>query len=625
MQAILLAAGMGKRLGKYTKNQTKCMVEVNGRKIIEYTIESLINANIKRLIVVIGYKGEKLQKFILNHIKEKNYDINVIFVENKIYDKTNNIYSLWLTKDYLLKDDTILLESDIIFDNMLIKRLVEDKRKNLCVVSKFNENMDGTVVLLKNNNIIESFINKQLFDWNQIDKYYKTVNIYKFSKQFLKRYYLPFLESYIKVFGNNIYYEQVLEILTNIKKFNLQAFIIDNDKWFEIDDYQDLDIASIYFSNEKEKLEKLEKRYGGYWRFKEITDYCYLVNPYFPTTKMSIEIEHCFASLLANYPSGIEIQNLLAARLFNIDKNHIVVGNGASEFIKIIMENINDIYNDIFKNELNRKIKIGIILPTFNEYEQRLVKLNNIEIKYFNSSKTDFIYKSKEVIKFLNEIDVLILINPDNPSGNFIEIQELNEILKFSQQKNKMLIIDESFIDFADKDKRYSLIKDNIIEKYKNIIIVKSISKSYGVPGIRLGVIASSNKKIINFMKKELPIWNINSFAEKFLQIIPKYLKEYVNSCNLITSERDKFFNELKKIDFLKVYKSQANYFICKLKNDIDSEYLVKTFLNKYNILLKNLKTKKGLENKNYIRIAIRTRKENKHLIDCFKDFKKNL
>lgn len=210
MQALILAAGMGKRLGKYTNDATKCMVPVNGKTLIEYSIEAIINAGIKKLVLVTGYKGDKLRSFV----DSKNFNIEIEYVDNPVYDKTNNIHSLYLALDKLLEDDTILLESDLIFDKQVLKDLVESPDKNLAVVSPFESWMDGTCTLLNEKNEIVSILDKSKFNWQDTRGYYKTVNIYKFSKEFSENYYAPFLKAYQQAFGKNEYYEQVLKVIS---------------------------------------------------------------------------------------------------------------------------------------------------------------------------------------------------------------------------------------------------------------------------------------------------------------------------------------------------------------------------------------------------------------------------
>lgn len=356
MQALILAAGMGKRLGEYTKDSTKCMVKINGECLIDRVIKQLLKHDFKRIVLVVGYKGKELIEHIGNQYGER-----IKYIENPIYNKTNNIYSLWLARDVLSEDDTILLESDIIFEDCIIDMLVENPYPNLALVDKYQTWMDGTMVQINGEHEIVNFIPKDAFNYNEVDEYYKTVNIYKFSKDFSKNSYLPFLDAYCKVMGNNEYYEQVLRVITLLQKSNLHALPLNGQKWYEIDDVQDLDIASNIFSDEEKILQKYHKRYGGYWRFPHLLDFCYLVNPYFPTKRMKDEMCANFDQLLTNYPSGMEVNSLLAGKYFGIKKEYVVVGNGAAELIKSIME------KHIAGN-------IGVIFPTFEEYPNRLDK-----------------------------------------------------------------------------------------------------------------------------------------------------------------------------------------------------------------------------------------------------------
>ena len=319
MQALMLAAGMGKRLGRYTKNATKCMVPVNGKTLIEYAIESLVKNNIKKMVIVVGYKSDVLIDFIHSKFNKDNLNgMEIEFIENKVYDKTNNIYSLYMAKDALCKDDTILLESDLIFKPEIITKLIESKDPNLAVVSHFESWMDGTCTLLDDQNNITGILDKAHFNWFETEDYYKTVNIYKFSKEFSKDYYVPFLEAYQKAFGKNEYYEQVLKVLSFLSSSTLKGLPVAGDDWYEIDDPADLAIAETRFSKGKEKLKLLQKTYGGYWRYPQLKDYCYLVNPYFPPQKMVDELEASFKTLLTQYPSGAAQMSLLAGKIFNL-------------------------------------------------------------------------------------------------------------------------------------------------------------------------------------------------------------------------------------------------------------------------------------------------------------------
>lgn len=600
MQALMLAAGMGKRLGKYTENATKCMVPVNGKTLIEYAIESLIEAKIKKLTLVVGYKKEVLKDFL----KGKYSEIEINYIDNDVFDTTNNIYSLYLAKDVLAQDDTILLESDLIFDKNIVKEIIEDKNPNLAVVSPFETWMDGTCALLDEQNVIKGILGKSEFDWDKTNHYYKTVNIYKFSKEFATTVYMPFLKAYQTAYGKNEYYETVLKVISFLGNSTFKAHSVDGSRWYEIDDPADLAIAETRFSSGKQHLDNMARSFGGYWRFPSMLDYCYLVNPYFPPKSLVEEMKANFESLLESYPSGDKQQSLLAGKIFGINSDYVAVGNGAAELISG--------YADFIDG------KVVVPYPTFNEYPERFGDSRTVWLK----TDDNFSYSIDDVLNCVEENNAksVLIINPENPSGHFFNEKEIFSLLDILNQKDVNLIFDESFIDFAEKEIRYTLIKDEILEKYPNLIVIKSISKSYGVPGIRLGVLANSNKNLVYKITRRTSIWNINSYAENFLQIFDKYKKYYSVGCDKIAEERTRFIALLKDISWLEVYPSQANYVLCKLKDKITSENLAIILLDKYNIFIKDLSSKKGFEDGQFIRLAVRNTEDNNRLIDALKD-----
>jgi len=604
MQAIILAAGMGRRLGDLTKENTKCMVSICGKTLIERMLDQLNGHDIKQVVIVVGYFGQKLKDFI----GEKYKGIPVKYVENPDFKTTNNIYSLYLAKDYLLLDDTILLESDLIIEDSILNDLIKNPYPNLTAVSKFENWMDGTVITIDETNNILSFIPKKDFSFSNSDHYYKTINIYKFSSSFSQNHYLPFLEAYSKTMGNNEYYEDVLRVITFLNHSTLKAHVINYEqKWYEIDDIQDADIAETLFANEENILNNYQKRYGGYWRFPRLLDFCYLVNPYFPTQRMKDELKYHFDTLLSDYPSSLSVNCLLASKFFGINQKYLAVGNGAAELIKEIMAGLQG--------------KIGIIVPTFEEYYNRCDTNKFVPYIMNNSS---FQYNINDIIPYFvsKEINALLLINPDNPSGNFIPINDILDIAFWANKKNIRFILDESFVDFAE-EKSNSLFNHDILRKYPNMVIIKSISKSFGVPGLRLGIMASSDIQLINKTRKELPIWNINSFAEYFMQIFNKYEKEYISACKKIISVREKFLKDMSIINYLRVIPSYANYFLCEVLSPFTAKELTFLLLNKYDILIKDCSSKLGFNNKEYVRIAVRSEEDNNRLIEALKILKK--
>ncbi len=596
MQAIILAAGMGKRLGDLTKDNTKCMVKVNGVPLIDRLLTQLSRFSLVKVIIVIGYEGKKLRDYIGQEYK----GLAIEYIENSIYNTTNNIYSLSLAKQQLQEDDTLLIESDLIFEDSLFDMILNSPDPNVALVDKYETWMDGTMVHLDEENNIVNFVPKKTFKYSDVSSYYKTVNVYKFSKEFSRSKYVPFLEAYSIAWGNNEYYEQVLRVITLLDNTDLKALPLTGEKWYEIDDVQDLDIAETLFADSSGKLSLYQKRFGGYWRFPGLLDFCYLVNPYFPSRKMREEMKANFDTLLTEYPSGMGVNSLLASKYFGVKKEYICVGNGAAELIKSLMSYLDG--------------NLGVIYPTFEEYPNR--RESRTIISYIPDN-TDFSYTVEDIQLYFEHKDIssLLLVNPDNPSGNFISKTDLLELAFWAKRRNIHLIVDESFVDFAMDGLNSSLLYNELLELYPNLIVMKSISKSYGVPGLRLGVLATSDIELISWMKTNVAIWNINSFAEFYMQIFGKYESDYKMACEKFVAERSRFFKSLQRISFLRVIPSQANYFLCEVTNKYTSSELTRILLCENDILIKDCSTKKAFNGRSYVRIAVRGKEENDKLV----------
>ena len=598
MQAIILAAGMGKRLKELTQDRTKCMVQVNGVALSDRMLHQIESRHLSRIVIVVGYEGEKLMKYI----DTLGIRTPIVYVQNPIYDKTNNIYSLALAKDYLCQDDTLLFESDLIFEDAVIDQLLDDPRETLALVDKYESWMDGTCVKLGPDDSIASFVPSKNFRFEEAHEYYKTVNIYKFGRHFSRTHYVPFLEAYSKALGNNEYYEQVLRVIAMLDDPEIRAKRLSGQLWYEIDDIQDLDIASSMFAQDPDlRVSLMRGRCGGYWRYPQLLDFCYLVNPYFPPQRLIDEIQANFTSLLTQYPSGMRVNALLAAKNFAVHQQNILVGNGAAERIKALMARLEGV--------------TGFIRPTFEEYPNRYQDRPNV---CFTPAGPDFRYTADDLMAFFGpqDIDNLVLINPDNPTGNYIPAPDVLRLADWAQGKGIRLILDESFADFADEADN-TFIRQDLLDRYRRLYVVKSISKSYGVPGLRLGVLASGDQDLIAALKKDVAIWNINSFAEFYMQIEEKYKKDYARSLELIRAERARFRRELEKLPNLRVIPSQANYLMVELLGGLSARAITRELLVNRCILVKDLSPKLG--GQQYLRLAVRDTRDNDRLLEALR------
>ena len=515
--------------------------------------------------------------------------------------QTNNIYSLFLARDYLCQADTLLLESDLIFEDTVLNEIINDPRDSLALVDKYESWMDGTVVRLRSDDSIYDFTSSRKMDFSNSWKYYKTVNIYKFSKKFSEHTYVPFLEAYCQALGRNEYYEQVLKVITMLEDPGIYAKRLPaGSKWYEIDDAQDLDIAQSIFAKPDDQLALVQSRFGGFWRYPKMLDFCYLVNPYYPPAELRNEIRANFDKLLTQYPSGQNVNALLAAKYFGVKQEYVVVGNGAAELINLLMAQIGE--------------SLGVILPTFEEYRNKFAG----KVIAYDTKSAGYKYDAANIIDFFDGADItaLILINPDNPSGNYLSKQQLMQLLEWSLHKNIHFVVDESFVDFADQPE--SLLDNDILDKYPNLIIVKSLSKAHGVPGLRLGVLATADTVVLAYIRGHIAIWNINAFAEYYLQIAEKYKVDYELALEEFRKEKRQMEEALMALKKVRVLPTQANYFMLELLNGQSAHEVATRLYRQYDILVKDLSTK--LDSDKYLRVAIRDRDDNERLIDALKE-----
>ena len=278
----------------------------------------------------------------------------------------------------------------------------------------------------------------------------------------------------------------------------------------------------------------------------------------------------------------------------NINYEYIIPGNGATEIIYLLMKNI--------------KKRLAILNPTFSEYE-RAAKLNNLEIINFMLNKKDeFSMDLLEIEANIDRFDSLFICNPNNPNG---KVKDIEQLLKLIIKNNKLLIVDETFMEFSNKEEEYSLIK--YIESYENIFIIKAATKFFGLPGLRLGYGVTSNKKLIEDIYKHKEPWSINSFADNLSNYIFED-KEYIKSSKeYYLKEREYMQNELKKIKKMHVYNTDTNFILIKLK-DMNAEELKIRLFKERNILIRNASNFIGLD-KSYIRIAIKSHQENQLIL----------
>ena len=332
--------------------------------------------------------------------------------------------------------------------------------------------------------------------------------------------------------------------------------------------------------------------YGGFWDFG-IKDFCYLVNPYFPPNEFVECLKLRLDELIRSYPSTNWYISSLASKSLGLTHEEIVIGNGASELI-------NAITNRYVNN-------LAVPIPTFDEY------INRAEIQ----GKKTSLYKleddfSLDVNGFLQHVqrsnaNSALIINPNNPTGTLLSQNSMWHILE-SLRRLDLVIVDESFIDFASPDPDPSVM--NRLYDFPNLVVLKSLSKVYGIPGLRLGYAVSSNRDIVSTLRSEVPIWSINALAQFFLGEINNYQKQFLASCVDVRKATDTLYSELQSVPFLHPYPTEGNFVLCKLLNGVTAPQLTERLFQDYKMFINNCSHKKGL-NGWFVRIASRSKEEN--------------
>jgi histidinol-phosphate/aromatic aminotransferase/cobyric acid decarboxylase-like protein/choline kinase len=576
-----------------TSDIPKCLIEVNGKSLIERALDALSLQHVNEAVIVVGYKSSLIRDKIGFSFK----GIKIIYVDAFDYETTNNIRSLWDARDYL-NEDVILIESDVIFDPNLISDLLREKRSS-AAVSPYHKALSGTLINYDDEFRITKFIINQDTDRlkNGVN-FFKTVNVYLFRKKLLQEQIVPRLDKAIQAGHENIYYESVLrDYVEEGLNSELIAVDISKNRWYEIDDQRDLDAAEFIFLTRSKQFDCIQKLHGAYWRYGFI-DHAYLYNMYFPPVEMLKIFEKNLPEIISNYPVAQPELARLVSNWTGANPDYLAVANGASEIIKILG---NQLFN-----------RIIIPTPSFNEYEE-VVHPEKIDRFPLDAGTFSLDIDGFATAAIKCGADNAVIVTPNNPTAMSVEPNELIKLAERLRSARCRLIIDESFIEFSSHQ---SL--ENIIEDQPNLAIIKSMSKVFGIAGIRLGYILSSDSEFINTIRGNLPIWNVNSLAEEFLHSVGRYRTEFIDSCNQTRLDCTSFYEDLLATDGIEPIKPDANFVLCKLSDPNASglEITRKLYIE-HNILIKDCAKKSMPEADRYLRIASRTQKENKKLIDA--------
>ncbi|MGH9328007.1 MAG: aminotransferase class I/II-fold pyridoxal phosphate-dependent enzyme [Terriglobia bacterium] len=584
MKAIILAAGYGRRMKPLTDATHKTLLSVGGQTIIGRICDGLIANNIFDVVVVTGYRADQLREYLQSRYPH----LNLTFVHNARYRETNNIFSLAMAFEKItLDDDILLIESDLIYAAEIIQRAIESPKPNVALVDKYRSGMDGTVVTVVDGivrNVIPPHLQTGSFDFS--DKY-KTLNVYKFSREFCQTVFKKLLTYYASAIDANCYYELILGILIYMQRETIHAEILDGERWSEVDDPNDLRVAEFAF-NPEARLKLLEATAGGYWSH-DITDFCYLRNMYFPNASMLSEMRSNLTMLLQNYGSRQEVLDQKMAFHLLCEPSRVTALNGASQAFPILRE--------CFAGK-----RVLVPDPTFGEYPRVFPEAQ----KY----RDDIGVSLEELHTRSDTTDVIVFVNPNNPSGTTVGTEDVYRFA--AEHPGKTVLVDESFIDFSCHPSIVSLLER---EPIRNVIVVKSLSKTLGVPGLRLGYFYSADEAFLRFVRTEIPIWNMNSMAEYLLEIILKHRDSLAESFAKTARDRAHLLARLEKVEGIaRVFSSGGNFLTFELAGRAPSTTeVVRRLLVSESIYVKDVSAK--FAGKPRLRVAVRLPEENARLV----------
>jgi len=340
----------------------------------------------------------------------------------------------------------------------------------------------------------------------------------------------------------------------------------------------------------------------GYEKAKDIVDFCFIANPYYPTAGMLDDLQRSLPNLIKSYPSSnpLRSQKHLAAVL-NVDPEHLIIGNGATELITLIKLTLID--------------RIAVPIPTFGEYIEKMKDLRDAELYALNPEDRyqlhldDYLAWVKK-----RKLACLLVINPGNPTGQFIPLEEMVEFLHRARDM-ELVIVDESFIDFAG-DPIPSLLP--LADQFTNLLIVRSMSKHCGVPGLRLGYCYSANLYILNRLRRFLPTWNLNTLAQYFLSLLPASDAAYHEGRKRLIGDVKQLYEDLQMMPQLEVYPTGANFLLFKVQNGMTARELQMRLLVEHEMYVRDCSNKLGMD-AFHIRVASQGREKDKRLVEALR------
>jgi len=588
MRAIVLAAGMGARMRTLNEHTHKSLLPIGNTTILGRIVDALLDINVRDILVVTGYCSRQIRSFLAERYPGSAFT----FVHNQRWGETNNVVSLAMALEHSPLDcDNILIECDVLFDPALLQRLTGRKRGNVALLDRYRPGMHGTVVSVERGVITQVFPpHLQTEDFDYRDKF-KTVNIYRFDKDFCRTKLKPLLSCYANVIDSGSYYEAVLGMLINMQREIVHAELVNGAQWAEVDDPNDLAAARFAFEPEQ-RAKILSHACGGHWNF-DLLDFTFMRNMYFPADAMLAAIGRRLPALARSYGSSQEILNEKLAFTLGCRADRLQCLSGASQLFPLLPD-------------LIPARRVLLPQPTFAEFPRWFPA---------HAAYQDSVGIDPDEIDARAEInDLVVIVNPNNPTGSKLATAGIHALI--ARHPHTTFLVDESFIAFSGDQ---PLLERLEREPLKNVVVVVSLSKSLGVPGLRLGYAYSCDPQLIQRLRARIPIWNLGSLAEFFLELLLKFQPEYALSIRRTVSDRCEFGTQLAGLAGVEtVYPSSANFFLIRLasRGPEHAQQLVDALLTRHSIYVKDV-SRKFAAPAPYLRVAVRRPAENVRLLEA--------
>ena len=576
---VILAAGMAKRLRPLTDERPKCLLTIGQRTLLQRTVDGILDAGISELVVVTGYRGQMIREFLTQHYPQ----LTIHFLDNADYAHTNNIFSLWLTRPYTDGRDFLLLDSDILFDPRIIPEVLKAEGSALALNRHELGEEEMKIVVDDNNNIVE--ISKTCAVEKAIGE---SVGIEKMTADYSRALFKELEQMIDKEGLIDIFYERAFErLIPQGHTFR----VVDTTGFYsmELDTVEDFENAKKLIRRRMNFLDRNE------FNFEPSQKVIEAIKNFDPK-------DLCFYTRI--YDQGKKsVISVRVSEIYGVPEEQVLLTYGGEDMLK------NAIHYFLMKSD-NKKI----LIPEFSWwYYNKVVQECDgmFEMYPLHEQKDAFAYDIDEVIAYTNRIHpcMLLLASPNNPTGNSLDSEEIVRIME-NIPSDTMVLVDEAYANFITSDVDYIA---PLVNKYNNLIISRTLSKFYGLPGLRcgFGFIGKGHDQFLSYINKYL---GYNRFSEAVALAALESDDYYRHVADDMEWGRQLYKKELGNLPGFKVYKSMANFILIKYPVEIRDALMEALRIQDYKI---KFMSDKGLES--CLRITLGRKEQTQVVCDTIK------